>query len=366
MNTEAGAEEGPRPVASVIALLTWYDKARRKLPWRALPGEAADPWAVLVSEIMLQQTTVATVRSRFTPFLQRFPTPSALAAASMDEVLHAWQGLGYYRRARALKACAEAVVAIHGGVVPGDLPALLDLPGLGPYTARAVAAIAFNRMAVPVDANVARVLGRVIALELPPARAARTLQAAADTLADPIRPGDVAQALMELGALVCSPKVPSCLICPLQSDCRGFASGEPERYPGRPEVKERGARFAVMFLLEDPNGAFLFRQRPATGLLAGMIELPSTPWQAEPPDAPQVRDAAPIDAAWQEVPGEILHQFTHLDLSMRLMRARITASSPPGIWMPPEGFSTLALPTLTVRLLRHAGIWPEAGSKRSR
>jgi A/G-specific adenine glycosylase len=353
-------------VAPVEALLEWYDRTRRKLPWRALPGEAVDSWAVLVSEIMLQQTTVATVRSRFGPFLQRFPTPQALAAASMDDVLHAWQGLGYYRRARALKACAEAIVAAHGGVVPGDLASLLELPGLGPYTARAVAAIAFARPVVPVDANVARVLGRVIALALPPARAMRTLQAAADTLAGPDRPGDLAQALMELGAVICSPRVPSCLICPWRGSCLAFASGEPERYPGRPEVKDRGVRFAVAYLLQRGDGAILFRRRPETGLLAGMIELPSTPWSPTPPDPQEEHDAAPADVAWQDVPGEVRHLFTHLDLSIRLRRATLSASGPSGIWAPPRDFATLALPTLTVRLLRHAAVWPEATSRGAR
>ena len=353
------------PIAPIADLLEWYGQARRQLPWRAMPGETADPWSVLVSEIMLQQTTVATVRGRFGAFLARFPTPGALARASMDEVLHAWQGLGYYRRARALKACAEAIEARHGGTVPNDLAALMNLPGLGPYTARAVAAIAFAQPVVPVDANVARVIGRLIALEVAPAKAIRRLQTAADSLADRARPSDIAQALMELGALICTPQAPSCLLCPWQSSCLAFRSGRPERYPGRSVDKERAARFAVCFLFERPDGTFLFRRRPDTGLLAGMIELPSTVWQTEPPAEEQVRDAAPAPVDWIESAREVRHLFTHLELSIRLMRGKGSGSVLPGIWATPAGFAELAMPTLTVKLLRHAGVWPDTGRRGS-
>jgi A/G-specific adenine glycosylase len=366
LNGNHGMDASSGRIAPLPDLLAWYDRTRRKLPWRALPGERMDPWAVLVSEIMLQQTTVATVKGRFASFLARFPTPRDLAAVSMDEVLHAWQGLGYYRRARALKACAEALAESHAGRVPGDLAALLQLPGLGPYTARAVAAIAFGQPVVPVDANVARVLGRVIALDVPPAKAVRRLQAAADSLADQDRPGDVAQALMELGALVCTPRTPSCLLCPWQRHCAAFGSGEPEQYPGRPAVKERGVRHAVAFVLERPDGAILFRRRPETGLLAGMMELPSTEWRPEPPDARDVASSAPADVGWESPQGEVRHLFTHLDLSIRLLRGRLADQGFEGIWASPSAFGELALPTLTVKLLRHAGVWPGAGSKGSR
>ena len=354
------------PIASRFDLLAWYDRSRRRLPWRTEAGEQADPWAILVSEIMLQQTTVATVRRRFGDFLARFPAPGALAGSSIDEVLHAWQGLGYYRRARALKACADAIEERHGGSVPDDFDALSDLPGLGPYTARAIAAIAFGQPVVPVDANVARVVGRLIALEEAPARAMRRLQAAADTLASPERAGDVAQALMELGALICTPRSPSCLLCPWRNSCKAFKSGRPQDFPGRPSDKERVARFAVAYLLERPDGAVLFRRRPETGVLAGMIELPSTAWQPEPPDDQAVRQAAPLSAAWTSVDGEVRHLFTHLDLSIRLMRAKGQAETSDGIWATPARFGDLALPSLTVKLLRRAGIWRGMGDKGSR
>ena len=337
-------------------LLAWYDRARRDLSWRAAPGVAPDPWHVLVSELMLQQTTVATVRSRFGPFLARFPTLASLAEAPLDDVLHAWQGLGYYRRARALHACAQAVAARHGGRLPLDHDTLLELPGIGPYTAAAVAAIAGERPVVPVDANVERVLSRMLALTTPLPAARPRLRAVAATLASPSRSGDLAQAVMELGALVCTPRRPACLACPWRGWCRAAALGEPERYPPQAARKERTALFANAFLLERTDGAVLFRQRPETGLLAGMIELPSTPWLADPQAAAgAVGPSLPADARLVVIPGRVRHLFTHLDLSVAVMRGRLSTRSD-GLWVKPDGFAALALPTLTKKLLRHAGL----------
>ncbi len=354
-----GATPTPAITAPVpalrAALLAWYDQARRALPWRALPGEVADPWAVLVSELMLQQTTVAAVRARFAPFLGRFPTVAGLAGASLDDVLHAWQGLGYYRRARALHACAQTVVESHGGRLPLEVEALSALPGVGPYTAAAVAAIAGGRAVVPVDANVERVLARMAALASPLPAARPQLRAAAAALAAPDRAGDFAQALMELGALVCTPRRPACLACPWRAWCRAAALGEPERFPGRSARKERPARFAVAFLLERADGAVLFRRRPETGLLAGMVELPSTPWLDEAVAAEAaVAGSVPVPARLSPLAGAVRHLFTHLDLTVRLMRGRVDRSHD-GLWVPPGRFATLALPTLTKKLLRHAG-----------
>ena len=338
------------------ALLAWYDRARRDLPWRALPGAAADPWAVLVSELMLQQTTVATVRARFAPFLDRFPTLASLAAAPLDDVLHAWQGLGYYRRARALHACARAVVERHGGLLPLELEALLALPGIGPYTAAAVAAIAGRREAVPVDANVERVLARMTALAVPLPSARPRLRAVAAGLAAPDRPGDFAQALMELGALVCTPRRPACLACPWRAWCRAAAEGAPELYPNRPARKERPARFAVAFLLERADGAILFRRRADAGLLAGMVELPGTPWLEDAAAAAAAAAGALPEAVTLEpLAGSVRHLFTHLDLTVTLARGRVAAARD-GLWVPPDRFATLALPTLTKKLLRHGGL----------
>jgi A/G-specific adenine glycosylase len=337
-------------------LLDWYDGARRDLPWRAAPGTLPDPWHVLVSELMLQQTTVATVQGRFAPFLARFPTLEALAGASLDEVLHAWQGLGYYRRARALHACAVAVVERHGGRLPLEADALAELPGVGGYTAAAVAAIAGERPAVPVDANVERVLSRVLAVETPLPAARPKLRAAAGRFAAPERAGDFAQALMELGALVCTPRRPACLACPWRSWCQAARCHDPETFPRKVARGARAVRHATAFLLERADGAVLFRRRPIDGPLGGMVELPSTPWLADPAAAAAaVAASAPAAARWSPVAGAVRHVFTHVDLTVTLVRGT-TATAEEGMWTRPFRFPELALPTLTKKLLRHAGL----------
>jgi A/G-specific adenine glycosylase len=350
----------PLPAAAKLraALLAWYDEARRDLPWRAPPGAAADPWHVLVSELMLQQTTVATIRGRFPAFLARFPTLQALADASLDDVLHAWQGLGYYRRARSLHACARAVVEQHGGRLPLDVEALKALPGVGPYTAAAVAAIAGDGSVVPVDANVERVLARLFAVTTPLPAARPHLRALAATLAAPGRAGDFAQALMELGALVCTPRRPTCADCPWRPWCAAAREKDPAAYPRKGARAERGQRYAVAFVLERmDDGAILFRRRPETGLLGGMIELPSTPWLADRPQADAaIAASAPARLIWTEIEGEVRHQFSHIDLTCRLVRGRLADAAVDGIWMPPARFGELALPTMTGKLLRQAGL----------
>jgi A/G-specific adenine glycosylase len=335
-------------------LLAWYDRHRRRLPWRAAPGEPADAYAVLVSEIMLQQTTVAAVSPRFTAFLARFPTVEALAHAPLEDVLHAWQGLGYYRRARALHACAQAIMARHGGVLPADEAALRALPGIGPYTAAAVAAIAFGRASVPVDGNVERVLARLVGIATPLPAAKREISGLAMRLAAADRPSDLAQALMDLGALVCTPRAPACLGCPWSEVCVGAASGRPEALPARLARKPRPRREAVAFLLRRPDGAVLFRRRPLAGLLGGMIELPASPWEGAAPVADPFRHA-PAAAEWRLVAGEVEHVFTHFALTLRLATA-VGEPEVEGIWARPEAFGELALPSLTRKLLAHAGL----------
>ncbi len=336
-------------------LLHWYDRAKRSLPWRALPGETADPWAVLLSEVMLQQTTVATVRGRYAGFLARFPDAPTLAAASLDEVLHAWQGLGYYRRARGLHALAAAIAQRHGGRLPADEAALAALPGLGPYTVAAVRAIAFAAPVVPVDGNVARVLARLAEVTVPLPAAMPALRRLAGDLAGGERPGDLAQALIELGALVCRPRAPACLACPWREPCRARAAGIAEALPRKAAKKERPVRHAVAFVVERGDGALLFRKRPATGLLADMIELPSTAWRDGPaPTAEEALAEAPAGTGWTPVPGSVRHVFTHMTLQTRLLRG-LAGVAAEGLWRRPDQFAELALPTLTRKLLRHAG-----------
>jgi A/G-specific adenine glycosylase len=350
------AEPGPAPDSLRADLLAWFDRHRRALPWRAAPGARPDPYHVLVSEIMLQQTTVATVRGRFQPFLDRFPSLAALAAAPLEEVLHAWQGLGYYRRARALHACAREVVARHDGRIPDDPDALLKLPGLGAYSARAIAAIAFDRPVVPVDANVRRVVARLCALERPnPATTDRHLR----SLAHADRAGDVAQALMDLGATVCTPAAPRCLLCPWRRSCTGHASGRPEHFP-LPEIKKpRPERAGLVFLLSRPDGALLFRRRPDRGLLAGLHELPSSPWVEPPLEVEAALAHAPTPAEWHLRPESVRHLFTHFALDLRLAEATCSEAAAPdreaGFWCAPDDRQRLALPTVMRKVLRMAG-----------
>jgi A/G-specific adenine glycosylase len=337
-------------------LLQWYDGAKRRLPWRALPGEASDPWAVLLSEVMLQQTTVATVRGRYDGFLARFPDPQAMAAAPLADVLHAWQGLGYYRRARGLHGLAVAVAERHGGRLPEDAAALAALPGLGPYTVAAVRAIAFAAPVLPVDGNVARVLSRLAEVTTPLPAAMPVFRRLADGLAGGDRPGDLAQALIELGALVCRPRAPACLACPWEDVCRARASGTAAELPRKAAAKLRPLRHAMAFVVERDDGALLFRQRPPTGLLAGMIELPSTEWREGPePTLDQALAEAPPGTGWALLPGHVRHVFTHLTLQTSLVRGQAVGCIA-GIWRRPDRMGDLALPTLTRKLLRHAGI----------
>jgi A/G-specific adenine glycosylase len=337
-------------------LLAWYDSARRALPWRAKPGETADPWAVLVSEIMLQQTTVATVTPRFAAFLTRFPTPAAMAAAPLDDVLHAWQGLGYYRRARGLHAAATAIVGRHGGRLPGSVDALEELPGIGAYTAAAVAAIAFAEGVVPIDGNVARVLARLLAHDVALSPTKAEFRPAAAALAAPERASDLAQALMELGALVCTPRRPLCPSCPWAFACRAHAAGSAGELPRKVEKPDRPTRYATAMLIEDGRGGLCFKRRADTGLLAGLIELPTGPLR-DRPFASEAALCADLPAAdWRPLPGGVRHVFTHFALEVVLVEGRPEAPIEGGFFHGRDRLSELALPTLTKKLLRHAGV----------
>lgn len=347
----------PRPAGELrAALLRWYDRARRRLPWRAEPGAPADPYSVLLSEVMLQQTTVATVAERFGTFRARFPSLAALAAAPLDEVLHAWQGLGYYRRARALHALAREIVERRGAELPADPDELAGLPGIGPYTAAAVAAIAFERPVVPVDGNVARVLSRLVALEQPLPAALPDLRQLGASLADGTRPGDFAQALMDLGATLCRPTAPDCAACPWRGACRAHAQGREAGLPVRSPRPVRPLRHATAFLVRRADGAVLLRRRPEQGLLAGLYELPSTPWTGEAPWPTRHALAyAPRARGWRPLPGAVRHLFTHLALEVAVI-AGDRADHAAGLFVTPGALDAVALPTLTRKLLRHGGI----------
>jgi A/G-specific adenine glycosylase len=315
------------------ALLAWYDANARTLPWRTGPGEGGgqgatrDPYRIWLSEVMLQQTTVPHATPYFLSFLQRWPTVAALAAAPDAEVMAAWAGLGYYARARNLLACARAVAGDHDGVFPDTEAGLLALPGVGAYTAAAVAAIAFDRPANVVDGNVERVMARLFAVDTPLPAAKPELKRLAAGLVLDDRPGDWAQALMDLGATVCRPRTPLCDLCPLSDRCAAFAGGAPERYPRKTVKADRPRRFGTAFVLVDEGGRVALVRRPDKGLLGGMLGLPTSSWQGQPTEA-----VPPIAADWRAA-GSIDHVFTHFALTLEVQTA---AGQGDFVWTTPE------------------------------
>ncbi len=334
-----------------LRLLTWYDRHRRDLPWRAKPGDAPDPYRVWLSEIMLQQTTVATVRPYFQRFVTRWPTVGALAEADLDQLLQAWAGLGYYARARNLHACARAVCREHGGRFPDTEEDLRTLPGIGLYTAGAIAAIAFERRAAAVDGNVERVVARLFCIETPLPAAKAKIRDRTEALVPANRPGDFAQALMDLGATVCTPVNPRCPHCPLAEDCQGRKRGIAADLPRRAPKRIRPVRRGLAFWAVRPDGAVLFRRRPESGLLGGMMEVPSTPWREAPWDEREALAHAPFPGTWRRISIEVEHGFTHFRLALGLFVARVPArTTPPGLWLKPEEFAAAALPTVMRKL----------------
>jgi A/G-specific adenine glycosylase len=335
-------------------LLAWYDRHRRDLPWRGPPGAARDPYRVWLSEVMLQQTTVAAVAPRFERFLRRWPSVAALAAAPLDAVLQEWQGLGYYARARNLHRAAEAVAAA-GGRFPDTQAGLRALPGVGAYTAAAIAAIAFGRPAAVVDANVERVMARLFAVATPLPAAKAELAALAARLTPETRAGDYAEAVMDLGATICTPRRPRCLLCPWRPRCAAHRLGLAEALPRRREKKARPVRRGVAYWLEDGAGHVLLRRRPERGLLGGMMEVPSTAWRAKPWPRDEAAAAAPASADWRALPGAVVHGFTHFELRLSVWSARVGERPPAaGIWWPIARLAEQALPTAMKKVVRHA------------
>jgi A/G-specific adenine glycosylase len=345
-------------------LLEWYDRHRRKLPWRPLAGEPADPYSVWLSEIMLQQTGVKTVGPYFEKFLTRWPDVGALGRASLDDVLRMWAGLGYYSRARNLHACAAAVLRDHGGVFPDTEEGLRTLPGIGPYTAAAIAAIAFGRRTMPVDGNIERVVSRLFAVEepLPQAkpliqRLAATLLAAARAGDEKSRAGDSAQALMDLGASICTPKKPACSLCPLNENCVARARGDQESFPRKAPKKtgtlRRGAAFVVT-----RGDQLLVRTRPEKGLLGGMTEVPTSHWLAAQEDKTALKQAPSVTgiARWHRTAGVVSHVFTHFPLELAVYTARVAAraGAPEGMrWVPIATLKDEALPNVMRKVIAH-------------
>jgi A/G-specific adenine glycosylase len=339
-------------------LLGWYDRHRRVMPWRALSGRTAEPYHVWLSEIMLQQTTVVTVGPYFQRFLERWPDIHGLAAADLDEILHGWQGLGYYARARNLHRCAQVVSRDHGGVFPGTEAALLTLPGIGPYTAAAIAAIAFNRPASVVDGNVERVMARLFAIQTRMPEAKTEMRDRAAGLAPTTsrgRPGDYAQALMDLGAVICTPHNPKCGQCPIADYCAAHAAGIEADLPRRAAKKAKPTRKGVAFWAVTKDGEVLIRRRIESGLLGGMMEIPSTEWREEGWTDSAALKSAPASAAWRPLTGIVRHTFTHFHLELSFQAAIVKKRAVKGgVWCPPERLGEHALPTVMKKVVAHA------------
>ena len=383
MNSRAIAKTRPREVAPEAAgrpalLLAWYDRHRRQLPWRPPAGERADPYSVWLSEIMLQQTGVKTVGPYFLKFLARWPEVAALGRASLDDVLRLWAGLGYYSRARNLHACAVKVLRDHGGAFPDTEEGLRSLPGIGPYTAAAILAIAFGRRTMPVDGNIERVVSRLFAVEAPLPQAKPLIQQLAATLLGEVsagdeesragddksragdeksRAGDSAQALMDLGSSICTPKKPACALCPLSDDCVARARDDQETYPRKAPKKtgalRRGAAFVVI-----RGDRLLVRTRAEKGLLGGMTEVPGSDWRAGQDDKTALKQAPAVKgiARWHRRAGVVTHVFTHfpLELAVYTAHAPARARAPEGMrWVPVATLGDEALPNVMRKAIAH-------------
>ncbi len=329
-------------------LLGWYDQNARVLPWRVGPaerraGEQPDPYRIWLSEIMLQQTTVAAVIKYYQQFTDLWPRVEDLAAAPDEAVMGAWAGLGYYARARNLLKCARLIASEYGGRFPDAREKLLALPGIGPYTAAAIAAIAFNRPETVVDGNVERVMSRIFAVETPLPSAKPFLATLAGDLTARQRPGDYAQAVMDLGATICTPRNPSCGICPWKIACTAHARGRTGEFPVKGPKKDRPLRRGIAYLAQRSDGAWLLETRPARGLLGGMLGWPGGEWAENPPD-----ERPPLDAIWRDPGAHVRHTFTHFQLQLALRIAVVPLDAKPksGQFVNKSDFNPAKLPTV--------------------
>jgi A/G-specific adenine glycosylase len=342
-------------------LLAWYDRHRRVLPWRieqsrAKKGERADAYRVWLSEIMLQQTTVKAVAPYYARFLKNWPGVDALAKAKLDDVLRAWAGLGYYARARNLHACAQKIVAEHGGQFPADEPALRALPGIGAYTAAMIASIAFDLPFVGIDGNIERVVSRLFALEEQLPAAKPDIRRLTNSISPQNRHGDFAQAMMDLGATICTPKSPACVLCPWLDVCAARERGDQETFPRKAPKREGDLRRGAAFVALRDDGRVLLRSRPEKGLLGGMSEVPTTPWATDF-DLEKSRSAAPFTRLkWQRRAGVVRHVFTHFPLELTVFAANVPAktAAPKGVrWVKLGDLAGEALPNVMRKVIAH-------------
>lgn len=328
-------------------LLDWYDVHARRLPWRVPPedrraGQIPDPYRIWLSEIMLQQTTVAAVKGYFRNFIEIWPTVDDLATAEDADVMAAWAGLGYYARARNLLKCARCVVKDHDSTFPADRETLQTLPGIGPYTSAAIAAIAFDQPETVVDGNVERVMSRLFAVETPLPTAKPELVELATGLTPDARPGDYAQAVMDLGATICTPKSPACGICPWRPSCKANSLGIAATLPRKLPKEKKPIRHGFIYLARRDDGAWLLETRPEKGLLGGMLGWPGSDWSAAPDPAP------PVAVDWHDLGTEVRHTFTHFHLILKVYATVVPdqTTADHGTWVPHEKFSPAALPTV--------------------
>lgn len=332
-------------------LLDWYDRHLRAFPWRAPPGEKPDPYRVWLSEIMLQQTGTASVTAYFNKFTARWPDVHALAGASLDAVLTEWAGLGYYARARNLHACAKIISTGMAGNFPRDYAALLKLPGIGPYSAAAIAAIAYDIPAPVLDGNIERVVSRLHAVSAPLPGSRAELRGLSLALIDCGRPGDMAQAMMDLGATLCTPRAPDCPRCPWQNSCAAHARNIAGMLPVKQQKPQSPSHVGAIFWLARKDGAVLLRRRPEKGLLGGMMEFPGTPWRKELGDLDAYK---PDSCEWRALRGTVRHVFTHFRLDLVVYTGVHSGKqSVDGIWVKPEAFDEYALPALMRKVAEH-------------
>jgi A/G-specific adenine glycosylase len=361
---KAGLEEAGSSTARPTLLLDWYDRHRRVLPWRPPAGQRPDPYAVWLSEIMLQQTGVKTVGPYFEKFLARWPDVAALGRASLDDVLRMWAGLGYYSRARNLHACAVTVLRDHGGAFPDTEDGLRSLPGIGPYTAAAIAAIAFDRRTMPVDGNIERVVSRLFAVEETLPQAKPVIQKLATTLLGASRAGDAksragdsAQALMDLGASICTPKRPACSLCPLNEGCAARRRGDQESFPRKAPKKSGELRRGAAFVVTRGDD-LLVQTRPEKGLLGGMTEVPGSEWHASQDDETARKQAPKLTGAtrWHRKVGVVTHVFTHFPLELVVYTAHVpdrTRVPKDMRWVPIATLAGEALPNVMRKVIAH-------------
>jgi A/G-specific adenine glycosylase len=348
------------PIAEMAgSLLDWYERHARKLPWRISPqqrsrGVRPDPYRVWLSEVMLQQTTVAAVKTYYETFVERWPDVLALATAPREDVMKAWAGLGYYARARNLKACAEKIAGELGGEFPQRAAELRALPGIGEYTAAAIAAIAFDEPAPVVDGNIERVIARIFAIETPLPAAKAIIRARQAELTPKMRAGDYAQALMDLGATICTPKRPACSLCPWSAACAAYSAGTPEGFPIRLAKPERPTRYGTAYVAIREDGAILLRKRGERRLLGGMSEVPGTDWTGK---TVEMEARAPFPANWRALSSPVIHVFTHFRLELQVFAAdvRMNCVAPGDAWWAAaEAVPNEALPSVFKKTIEAA------------